>query len=237
MKVFVPENWDELKGKLAERGRVVEVRKGDGEEECCAFIGKSLRMTAGPKNMREALETLADLGFDYAAIIGFELELEGLEKGLGFKIPKVKSVEEVERAPEVESLKSIVLKTKCVEGVERCGAIGIFIGFVRKESDGKTVSRLEYEAYDEMLNEKAREIEERVKQMAGIVNARVYHKRGILLPGEDIVYITVMGEHRKDIWEPLKEAVELMKKELPIWKKEVYEDGEVWVHDAERTKS
>ncbi len=237
MKVFVPENWDELKGKLAEMGRVVEVKKGDGEEECCAFIGKSLRMTAGPKNMREALETLADLGFDYAAIIGFELELEGLEKGLGFKIPKVRSVEEVEKAPEIESLKSIVLKTKCVEGVERCGAIGIFIGFVRKESDRKTVSRLEYEAYDELLNEKAREIEERVKRMPGIVNARVYHKKGILLPGEDIVYITVMGEHRKDIWEPLKEAVELMKKELPIWKKEVYEDGEVWVHDVERTKS
>ncbi|WP_290725442.1 molybdenum cofactor biosynthesis protein MoaE [Archaeoglobus sp.] len=234
MKVFVPENWGELKGKLSEKGRVVEVRKGDGEEECCAFIGRSLRMTAGPKNIRDALETLADLGFEYAAMLGFELELEGLEKGLGFKIPKVKTVEEVEKAPEIESLKSLVIKTKCVEGVERCGAMGIFVGFVRKESEGKTVSRLEYEAYDEMLNEKVREIEERIKQMPGIVNARIYHKRGVLMPGEDIVYITVMGEHRKDIWEPLKEAVELMKKELPIWKKEVYEDGEVWVHDVER---
>ncbi|MBO8180343.1 MAG: molybdenum cofactor biosynthesis protein MoaE [Archaeoglobus sp.] len=191
-------------------------------------------MTAGPKNIRDALETLADLGFEYAAMLGFELELEGLEKGLGFKIPKVKTVEEVEKAPEIESLKSLVIKTKCVEGVERCGAMGIFVGFVRKESEGKTVSRLEYEAYDEMLNEKVREIEERIKQMPGIVNARIYHKRGVLMPGEDIVYITVMGEHRKDIWEPLKEAVELMKKELPIWKKEVYEDGEVWVHDVER---
>ena len=234
MKVFVPENWDELKRKLSERGRVVEVKKGDGEEECCAFIGKSFRMTAGAKNIRDALETLADLSFDYAAMLGFELELEGLERGLGFKIPKVKTVEEVERAPEIESLKSLILKTKCVDGVERCGAIGVFVGFVRKESEGKTVSRLEYEAYDEMLNEKAREIEERIKRIPGIVNAKIYHKRGVLMPGEDIVYITVMGEHREDIWEPLKEAVELMKKELPIWKKEVYEDGEVWVHDVER---
>uniref|UniRef100_A0A7C3R9K0 Molybdenum cofactor biosynthesis protein MoaE n=1 Tax=Archaeoglobus fulgidus TaxID=2234 RepID=A0A7C3R9K0_ARCFL len=191
-------------------------------------------MTSGAKNIRDALETLADMGFDYAAILDFELELEGLEKGLGFRIPKVRSVEEVERAPEIESLKSLVLKTKCVDGVERCGAIGIFVGFVRKESGGKTVSRLEYEAYDEMLNEKVREIEERIKQMPGIVNARIYHRRGILMPGEDIVYVAVMGEHRKDIWEPLKEAVEMMKKELPVWKKEVYEDGEVWVHDAER---
>lgn len=248
MKVFVPEGerWEELKEKL--EGRVVEVRKGDGEEECCAFIGKSLRMVAEAKNLREALETLADLGFDYAAIIGFDLELEGLEKGLGFKIPRAKDVDEIEKAPEVESLKSIVLKTKCVEGVERCGAMGIFIGFVRRvtkagadrdnesgdksSSKVKTVERLEYEAYDEMLKKKAEEIEENVKRRPGIVNAKVYHKKGILLPGEDIVYITVMGEHRKDIWEPLKEAVELMKKELPVWKKEVYAEGDdAWVHD------
>ncbi len=233
MRVFVPENWDELKEELSRIGRVVEVRKGDGEEECCALLGKSLRMVAGPKNMRDALEILADLGFDFAAITGFDLELEGLEKGLGFKIPRVKSVDDVLNAPEVESLKSIVVKTKCVDGVEKCGAIGIFVGFVRKESDGKIVKQLEYEAYEEEMRRKAREIEGRVKEMPGIVNAKIYHKTGILMPGEDIVYITVMGEHRMDIWEPLKQAVEMMKKEIPVWKKEVFEDGEMWVHDKE----
>ena len=233
MRVFVPENWDELKEELSKFGRVVEVRKGDGEEECCALLGKSLRMVAGPKNMRDALEILADLGFDFAAITGFDLELEGLEKGLGFKIPKVRSVDDALNAPEVESLKSIVVKTKCVDGVEKCGAMGIFVGFVRRESDGKTVKQLEYEAYEEELRRKAKEIEDKIKEMPGIVNAKIYHKTGILMPGEDIVYITVMGEHRKDIWEPLKQAVELMKKELPVWKKEVFEDGEMWVHDRE----
>ncbi len=233
MKVFVPENWDELKDRLSELGRVVEVRKGDGEEECCALLGKSLRMVAGPKNMRDALEILADLGFDFAAITGFDLELEGLEKGLGFKIPRAKSVDDVLSAPEVESLRSIVVKTKCVDGVEKCGAMGIFVGFVRKESDGKTVKQLEYEAYEEEMRKKAREIEERIKRMPGIVNAKIYHKTGILMPGEDIVYITVMGEHRRDIWEPLKQAVEMMKKEMPVWKKEVFENGEMWVHDKE----
>ncbi len=233
MRVFVPENWDELKEELSKFGRVVEVRKGDGEEECCALLGKSLRMVAGPKNMRDALEILADLGFDFAAITGFDLELEGLEKGLGFKIPKVRSVDDALNAPEVESLKSIVVKTKCVDGVEKCGAMGVFVGFVRRESDGKTVKQLEYEAYEEELRRKAKEIEDKIKEMPGIVNAKIYHKTGILMPGEDIVYITVMGEHRKDIWEPLKQAVELMKKELPVWKKEVFEDGEMWVHDRE----
>ncbi|WP_330999884.1 molybdopterin synthase catalytic subunit [Archaeoglobus neptunius] len=234
MRVFVPENWDEIKEELSKHGRVVEVRKGNGEGECCALIGRSLRMIAGPKNMRDALETLADLGFDFAAIIGFDFELEGLEKGIGFKIPRVRSVEEALNAPEVESLKSIVLKTKCVDGVERCGAIGIFVGFVRRNSGGKKVRQLEYETYDDLLEEKAKEIEEKIKSMPGIVNAKIYHKKGVLMPGEDIVYIAVMGEHRKDIWEPLKKAVEIMKEELPVWKKEVYEeDGEMWVHDKE----
>nr|WP_230972482.1 molybdenum cofactor biosynthesis protein MoaE [Archaeoglobus neptunius] len=219
---------------MSKHGRVVEVRKGNGEGECCALIGRSLRMIAGPKNMRDALETLADLGFDFAAIIGFDFELEGLEKGIGFKIPRVRSVEEALNAPEVESLKSIVLKTKCVDGVERCGAIGIFVGFVRRNSGGKKVRQLEYETYDDLLEEKAKEIEEKIKSMPGIVNAKIYHKKGVLMPGEDIVYIAVMGEHRKDIWEPLKKAVEIMKEELPVWKKEVYEeDGEMWVHDKE----
>jgi len=225
-----------LKDELARFGRVVEVRKGETEDYCCAILGRSLKMIVEPKNLRDALETLADLGFDFAALVGFDLEAEGLERGLGFKIPRVSNVEQALSAPEVESLKSLLVKTKCVDGVERCGAIGIFVGFVRKLSGGKVVDRLEYEAYEEVLHQKIREIEEKVKRHSGIVNVRIYHKRGILLPGEDIVYIVVMGEHRGDVWEPLKLAVELMKRELPIWKKEVFEDGEAWVHDTEGSK-
>ncbi len=234
MKVFIPENWDELKGKL--KGKVVEVRKGSTAEHCCAVIGKFLEMTVEPRNLREVLEMLADLGFDFAALIGFDLEVKGLEKGLGFKIPRVRSVEEALKAPEIESLKSLILKTKMCEGVDKCGAIGIFVGFVRKLSDGKVVKQLEYEAYEDALQQKIRKIEERVKRHKGVVNVRIYHKRGILLPSEDIVYVVVMGEHRGDVWEPLKEAVELMKKELPIWKKEVFEDGAIWVHDKTSSK-
>ena len=236
MRVFIPENWSNLKNELSKFGRVVEIRKGDGSGECCAVIGKSLKMISGPKNLRDTLEILADLGFDFAALIGFDLEIEGLEKGIGFKIPRVNTVNDILRAPEIESLKSIVLKTKCVDGVEKCGAIGIFIGFVRKDAEGRTVKHLEYEAYEDVLKEKIEEIEKRVKKIPGVVNAKIYHKRGILMPGEDIVYITVMGEHRKDIWDPLMQAVEMMKEELPIWKKEVFEDGEVWVHDVRESR-
>ncbi len=233
MKVFIPENWEELKEELKGRGEIVEVRKGVEEEECCTIVGRTLKVISPPKNLRETLELLADLNYEYAALIGFDREVEGLEKGLGFRIPRVRSSEDVDKAPEIESLKSLILKTKCVDGVERCGAIGVFVGFVRKISDGREVRQLEYEAMEDEFAKKIAEIENRLKSYPGVVNARIYHKRGILMPGEDIVYVVVMGEHRKDVWKPLEDSMEMIKKELPVWKKEVYEDGEVWVHDKE----
>jgi molybdopterin synthase catalytic subunit len=237
MKVFIPENWNELKRELKERGLYVEIRKGETEDECCTVVGKTLKIISAPRNLKEILEFLADLNYDYAALIGFDLEAEGLEKGLGFKIPRVRSVEEVDRAPEIESLKSLILKTKCIGGAERCGAIGIFIGFVRKISDGREVKHLEYEAMDDIFDKKLREIEDRLRKYPGIVNVKIYHRRGMLMPGEDIVYVVVMGEHRRDVWEPLRESMEIIKRELPVWKKEVYIDGEVWVHDKEFSKT
>lgn len=100
---------------------------------------------------------------------------------------------------------------------------------MRKFEGNKTVERLEYEAFNEILPEKISEVENKIKSFPGIANAKLYHKLGKLRPGEDIVYIAVVGEHRRDIWVPLINAVELMKTELPIWKKEIYRDGERWV--------
>lgn len=207
-------------------GKAILVIK-NGNNECCAKLGKSLQITAETKNLKETLECLVDLGFDFAILKGFGIEVEELEKSIGMKIPKATTVEDVLRAPEIESLKSIVEKVK--KDVIDCGAVGIFVGVARGISEGKKVKMLEYEAYKEMLGEKVSEIEEKVKRFPGIRNAKLFHKLGIVMPGEDIVYIAVAGKHRKDIWAPLVLAVELMKTELPIWKKEIFEDGERWV--------
>ncbi len=233
MRVFIPENWESLRNELSKFGKVVEVKKGDYEEYCCAVVGRSLKVSAEQRNLREVLECLADLGFDFAALTGFELEVSGLEKGMGIKIPKVKSVEEALRAPNIETLKSLIEKLKRTEFADECGAIGIFVGFVRKKSDGKVIRNLEYEAYEDVLEEKIGEIKERVEKSG--VKVEIYHKRGIIMPREDIVYVAVMGKHRNDVWGPLKDTVELIKKELPIWKKEVFENGEIWVHDKEKS--
>ncbi|AEA46256.1 molybdopterin biosynthesis MoaE protein [Archaeoglobus veneficus SNP6] len=161
-------------------------------------------------NLKNVLDFLADLGYDCAILKGFD-DFE---------------------ASEWETLKSLVEKVKRSEGSERCGAIGIFVGFVRKISDGKEVERLEYEKYDELYTEKLIDIEEKLKSYPGVVEVKIHHRDGILKPGEDIVYVVIMGGHRKDVWKPLEDSMELIKKELPIWKKEVFTDGEHWVHDG-----
>lgn len=207
-------------------GKAILVIK-NGKNECCAKLGGSLQITADTKNLKEALECLADLGFEFAILKGFDLEVEGLEKGLGIKIPRATKLEEVLRAPEIETLKSVVEKVK--KGNLDCGAIGVFVGVARGVSDGKNVKMLEYEVYHEILAEKVAEIETRVKRFPGIRDVKLFHKLGKIMPGEEIVYIAVAGQHRKDIWAPLYIAVELMKTELPIWKKEIFENGERWV--------
>ena len=152
-------------------------------------------------------EILADLGFDLAVY------------------------DSIDHPEEIETLKSLIRKAKSAKGVEKCGAIAIFVGFVRRISDGKEVLRLEYERYDELYWQKLREIVDRVKEYDGVVDVKIYHKTGSIKPGEDILYVVVMGENRKSVYKPLMDCVEMIKRELPIWKKEIYEDGAVWVHD------
>jgi len=57
----------------------------------------------------------------------------------------------------------------------------------------------------------------------------IFHRTGKVMAGENIVYVAVMGRGRKDVWKALEDAVEGMKKELPVWKKEVFEGGEIWI--------
>ncbi|MDK2876644.1 MAG: molybdopterin synthase catalytic subunit [Archaeoglobaceae archaeon] len=220
MKLLVGDEkvFEELK-KL---GRVVFIRKST------ELIAESddLRLSAKPELFERVLECLADLGYEFA-VLDAKDEIMKIEEKLGYEIPTFDRTNALNSAPELETLKTVAEKAK--KNAEKCGAIGIFVGFVRKVEGDKTVERLEYEAFKELLPEKLAEVESKVKGFPGVANAKLYHKLGKLKPGEDIVYIAVVGEHRKDIWEPLMNAVELMKTELPIWKKEVYRDGERWV--------
>ncbi len=190
-------------------GRVAVVRDAG---EFYDVYENDVKILSVRKNLN-ILEILADLGFDYAVFADCKLDIP---------------------SGEYETLKSLIRKVKSAKGSERCGAIAIFLGFVKKISDGKEVVRLEFERFDELYWQRVREIEEQMKRYEGVVDVKIYHRVGALRPGEDIVYVIVMGESRKSVYKPLEECVELIKRELPIWKKEVYKNGTIWVHDKYR---
>ncbi|RLI78356.1 molybdenum cofactor biosynthesis protein MoaE [Archaeoglobales archaeon] len=219
MKVFFTDNWDVLRKELEKRGKAIFI-------ELKSKIEFSIGDSTVTLGLRDVLEFLANLDYEFVGL-GFG----DVDADIGIRLKKANTVEEVLKLEDFETLNSLIKKVKKSEKSEECGAIGVFIGFVRGKSDNKEVLRLEYEKFDEIFDEKLREIENKLKEYEGVVDVKIYHKSGVILPKEDIVYVVVMGRHRRDIWEPLKQSMEIIKKELPIWKKEVFIDSEVWVHD------
>ena len=112
---------------------------------------------------------------------------------------------------------------------ERAGAVATFTGTVRRQSRGREVTRLEYEAYAEMAEEMmaslARELLERYELCA----VAIHHRVGTLGIGEASVVVAVSAPHRQDALAACKDAIDTLKQTVPLWKKEVYEGGEEWL--------
>ena len=109
------------------------------------------------------------------------------------------------------------------------GGIDIFIGTVRKLTDGKKVVRLEYETYESMAIKEMNKIAEAALSRWPIENILIHHRVGVLNINEAAVIIAVSAPHREAAFEACRYAIDTLKKTVPIWKKEVFEDGEVWV--------
>jgi len=110
-----------------------------------------------------------------------------------------------------------------------CGAVILFIGTARDLSEGKEVLYLEYEAYEEMAKKEIERICEDAKRKFGLKKVVVLHKLGRVEPGEIAVIVGVSSEHRKEGFEGCKYIMDRIKERVPIWKKEVFKDGERWV--------
>lgn len=109
------------------------------------------------------------------------------------------------------------------------GAIVTFTGVVRDNGRGRAVTALDYEAYapaaEKMLAQVADEIEERW----GLKRVAIIHRIGLLKVGEASVVISISSPHREAAFEAALYAIERLKEIVPIWKKEHYEDGAVWI--------
>ena len=115
-------------------------------------------------------------------------------------------------------------------GVPAAGGIVIFSGVVRNEKDGRPVKYLEYEAHATMAEVKMREIGQTVRsRWPGVQRIAMLHRTGRLEIGEASVLIAVSAQHRGDAFEACRYAIDTLKRTVPVWKKEHFEDGEVWV--------
>jgi molybdopterin synthase catalytic subunit len=109
------------------------------------------------------------------------------------------------------------------------GAAVIFEGIVRNHARGKRVRYLEYHAYEPMALNKLEEIGAQARKEFPIRDIAIVHRLGRLNPGECSVAITVVSAHRAAAFDACRYAIDAIKKIVPIWKKEFYEDGEIWV--------
>jgi molybdopterin converting factor subunit 1 len=112
---------------------------------------------------------------------------------------------------------------------ERAGAVATFLGTVRAESRGRTVQYLEYEAYDGMAEKVMAEIAARLEKRYDLCAVAITHRIGRVEIGEASVVVAVSAPHRQDALAACKDAIDTLKAEVPLWKKEAYEGGEEWI--------
>lgn len=110
-----------------------------------------------------------------------------------------------------------------------CGAVGTFLGVVREPNLGHRTLYVDYHAYPEMAQKVMSEIAAEAAARWQIGEVAIVHRIGRLAVGETSVAIVISAPHRADALEATSYAIEEVKKRVPIWKKETFEGGEVWI--------
>ena len=119
-----------------------------------------------------------------------------------------------------------------------CGAVATFVGTTRiDESSGASVKYLEYEAYRPMADRKLEEIGTELEERWTVGHVSIVHRIGRVYPGEPSVVIVVASPRRGPAFEASRYAIERIKEIVPIWKREVWSDGYVWVGSQVGTRS
>ena len=119
----------------------------------------------------------------------------------------------------------------CTDYVTYSGAGGVvvFVGTVRDQTKGKTVKHLEFESYEPMAIKEMQRISDLAIEKWGLHKMVIHHRVGLVPITEEAVVIACSSAHRKEAFAACEYAIDTLKKTVPIWKKEIFEDGEVWV--------
>lgn len=113
----------------------------------------------------------------------------------------------------------------------RMGGVVAFLGTAREFSSGKEIKKLVYEHYPEMALKKLEELRKRALQKFDVLEVAIIHRTEEIKIGENIVLIIAAAEHRREAFKACEWCIDELKRAVPIWKKEITSDGEVWVEE------
>lgn len=113
-----------------------------------------------------------------------------------------------------------------------CGGIALFVGTVRNKTQDKEVTLLDFSTYEAMALKEIEKIAERALEQFDILKIAIHHAKGVLEIGQIPVIISVSSPHRKASFDACQFAIDTLKETVPIWKKEHFADGEVWVNST-----
>lgn len=119
-------------------------------------------------------------------------------------------------------------KLRTMLDTDGCGAIVSFIGITRGMDEGEEVLRLEFDAWQEKLSETLHGLAKDASSKFGLHSIAMAHRTGSVGPGENIVAIHVASPHRKEAFEGCSWLIDELKRQAPLWKKEVKPSGETW---------
>ncbi|MDX5584405.1 MAG: molybdenum cofactor biosynthesis protein MoaE [Aureibaculum sp.] len=113
-----------------------------------------------------------------------------------------------------------------------CGSIALFVGTVRNKTQDKSVTLLDFSTYQAMAIKEMKMIADKALEDFDILKIAIHHAEGKLHIGDIPVIIAVSSPHRKAAFAACQFAIDTLKETVPIWKKEHFEDGEVWVNST-----
>lgn len=130
---------------------------------------------------------------------------------------------------EITEDKINVSKIISVVNHPEAGGIDVFIGTARNNTSGKKVMRLEFESHVSMARKELQKIVNTAKSKWNIKSVAISHRIGVVNIGDESVIIAVACSHRNDAFESCRFIIDNLKKNVPIWKKEIFENSEIWV--------
>ena len=132
---------------------------------------------------------------------------------------------------DIQLLETVLDPQDCIKFVTspNAGGMAVFIGTVRNQTKGKKVLHLEFEAYKPMAISEMDQIVKQMQEKWPVEKVAIHHRVGRLEVTEIAVIIAVTTPHRKAAFEACQFAIDTLKETVPIWKKEFFEDGAIWV--------